>query len=144
MLCRLRFTPRYVIDVPKGVSCDYSVEPWPVLYADPTIACWRGGHAVLGALCLIAFAYYVPLSIMIGVRRAGGVLRAGGALTRARSCVPVAAPMLMEPDPKDAKDVTYVKLYLMVVNIIKWGRAGGSRRWCLAHVYTHTRAGARC
>ncbi len=30
-----------------------------------------------------------------------------------------AAPMLMEPDPANVKDVTYVKLYLMVVNIIK-------------------------
>ena len=30
-----------------------------------------------------------------------------------------AAPMLMEPDPENAKDVTYVKLYLMVVNSVK-------------------------
>ena len=130
----------------QGVSCDYSVESLPVLYADATIACWRGGHAVLGALCLIAFAYYVPLSIMIGVRRAGGVLRAGGALTRARSLRDrrIAAPMLMEPDPKDAKDVTYVKLYLMVVNIIKCGRAGGVPTSLVALARLHTRAGARC
>ncbi len=31
--------------------------------------------------------------------------------------------MLMEPDPANVKDVTYVKLYLMVVNIIKCVRA---------------------
>jgi hypothetical protein len=35
-----------------------------------------------------------------------------------------AAPMLMEPDPANAKDVTYVKLYLMVVNIVKCARRG--------------------
>jgi hypothetical protein len=52
----------------QGVACDYTDPTAPVLYADVTVACWRGTHAVQGALAMIAFAYYVPLSIMIGAR----------------------------------------------------------------------------
>jgi hypothetical protein len=37
----------------------------PVLFADPSIQCWEGRHKLLGAMCLVAYAFYVPLSIMI-------------------------------------------------------------------------------
>jgi hypothetical protein len=60
--------------------------------------CWEGGHALLATAALIAYAFYVPLSIMI-------------------------TPMLLEAPRKDEGSaggtVTYLKLYLMSINVIK-------------------------
>ncbi|KJE93148.1 hypothetical protein, variant [Capsaspora owczarzaki ATCC 30864] len=59
----------------------------------PTAVCWDDSHSVLAVIALIAYSFYVPLSIMI-------------------------SPMFMEP-AVDGKDVRYSKLYLMSVSVLK-------------------------
>ena len=82
-------------------ACDYSsADSVATLRADPSIVCWEGQHATLAVAALISYAFYVPLSIMI-------------------------TPMLLEaPRPDDGTQdtgggVTYAKLYLMTINVVK-------------------------
>ena len=106
----------------------------PVLYADPTIVCWQGSHKLLGAMSLVAYGFYVPLSIMIapmlmeaapvrttpfrpcpssGTNRPIPVCRAE-LRVRGQLCV---SDIMRQGEAK--ADVTYVKLYLMIQTIVK-------------------------
>jgi hypothetical protein len=88
----------------SALACDYSDVSSPRLIADQSVVCWEGGHAALATAALTAYALYVPLSIMI-------------------------APMLLEAAPAEGEEaatagggeaaVSYSKLYLMVVNVVK-------------------------
>lgn len=86
-------------------ACDYSngsIHSVATLRTDPSIVCWEGRHATLAFAALISYAFYVPLSVMI-------------------------TPMLLEA-PRPETDggtqdlgggVTYAKLYLMSINVVK-------------------------
>ncbi len=83
-------------------ACDYSYEDGiSTLRADSTVTCWEGNHAILAVCAFISYAFYVPLSIMI-------------------------TPMLLEAPQKDENstengpcEITYLKLYLMTINVVK-------------------------
>jgi hypothetical protein len=79
-------------------ACEYEDSSSPTLLADSTIICWDKSHNILAVCSLISYAFYVPLSIMI-------------------------TPMLLEAPRKEDEDssggVTYLKLYLMTINVIK-------------------------
>ncbi len=83
------------------LSCDYDGE-YPTLRSDSNIKCWEGQHAMLATIAMTCYAYYVPLSIMI-------------------------TPMLLEVPFHETTNgntvidpgVSYLKLYLMTVNVVK-------------------------
>ena len=70
------------------------------LRAKESVECWEGEHALLSTCAMMAYAFYVPLSIMI-------------------------TPMLLEAPSTDSKDkpkeegVAFLKLYLMTINVVK-------------------------
>jgi len=83
------------------LACDFDdADSEPTLRAKESVVCWVGEHALLATLSLIAYAFYVPLSIMI-------------------------TPMLMEVPSPEGKDkpkdegVAFLKLYLMTINVVK-------------------------
>jgi hypothetical protein len=47
-----------------AIACDYTGTE-PVLLVDPRMTCWKGKHSVLAVCALSAYAFYVPLSIMV-------------------------------------------------------------------------------
>ena len=70
------------------------------LRSKESVECWEGEHAILSTCAMMAFAFYVPLSIMI-------------------------TPMLLEAPRTDSKNepkeegVVYLKVYLMTINVVK-------------------------
>jgi hypothetical protein len=97
------------------ISCTYDTSDgsddsnaFATLRTESGITCWEGHHAIVATAALVAYAFYVPLSIMI-------------------------TPMLLQAPSKEPTDddasnasssgasggVSYLKLYLMTVNVIK-------------------------
>ena len=84
-----------------ALACDFDgVDTEATLRVKESVVCWEGEHALLATLSLMAYAFYVPLSIMI-------------------------TPMLLEVPSSDDKatpkdeGVAFLKLYLMTINVVK-------------------------
>ena len=85
-----------------GNSEDNDDSHFAILRANASVVCWESRHARLAIAALTAYAFYVPLSIMI-------------------------TPMLLQAPPSNTEDsgaahcggVSYLKLYVMTVNIVK-------------------------
>jgi hypothetical protein len=94
------------IQLLQAISCDYGNgsddDSYPTLRSDASIRCWEGSHRVLATIALSCYGFYVPLSIMI-------------------------TPMLLEAPKQDMGNgdtvvdpgVSYLKLYLMTINVVK-------------------------
>jgi hypothetical protein len=93
------------IQLLQAISCDYgdgSDGSYPTLRSNSSIRCWEGSHSVLATIALSCYGFYVPLSIMI-------------------------TPMLLEAPKQNTGNgdtvvdpgVSYLKLYLMTINVVK-------------------------
>jgi hypothetical protein len=77
------------------LTCAFEVRPLGLLVAAPDIECWSGIHLVKACIALIAFSYYMPLSIMV-------------------------SPMLTESgEGEEVKDVKFKTSYLMMISFFK-------------------------
>jgi hypothetical protein len=95
------------IQLLQAISCDYGSDgddnnSFPTLRSDSSLRCWEGSHSVLATVALSCYGFYVPLSIMI-------------------------TPMLLEAPKQNSGNgdtvvdpgVSYLKLYLMTINVVK-------------------------
>lgn len=102
----------------EALACDYTIPSSPRLLADPHIVCWTGRHLYMAAASLVALSFFVPLSIMV----APMLMEAPhGMAVREYPPTLVTHCCLMCASAKKEKDVRYVKLFLMVVGMIKCG-----------------------
>ena len=129
----------------KVFSCDYSRnqpgdgdtnDDYPVLRTDDSIVCWQGPHATLATVALICYSYYVPLSVMITPMLLENPSTTADAQVPNNN-IPVAAssdaqgsnksngasetatPKFASSGSPSEGGVTYLKLYLMTLNVVK-------------------------
>lgn len=58
-------SPRFLsLRLLGALSCDYDASP-PTLVADSRVTCWQGSHRYLAIASLIAYSFYIPMSVMI-------------------------------------------------------------------------------
>jgi hypothetical protein len=108
----------------KVFSCDYSngENEAPVLRVDDTVTCWEGPHALLATIAMICYSYYVPLSVMITPMLLENPPPPEDTNTQLESDndgSAVANKKSKAPAATSSGGVTYLKLYLMTLNVVK-------------------------